>query len=79
MTLRMGKSLLSIRLREANVSRKKLAEKLGVTPAFITMVIAGKKHLTLERAVNIAIYLDCTVLDLYEWTEVHQPKAAREQ
>lgn len=53
------------RLKELNLSRTELANKLGVSKAFITKLLNGNPNLTIKTMVNIAKALDCNLeLDL---------------
>lgn len=53
------------RLKELNLSRTELANKLGVSKAFITKLLNGNPNLTIKTMVSIAKALDCNLeLDL---------------
>jgi transcriptional regulator with XRE-family HTH domain len=70
MALQIGRSLLRYRIKKARLTQKEFAKRLGVGQPFVTMIIKGERTLSLERAVNAAMILDCDVLDLYEWHDV---------
>lgn len=67
MALLMGRSLLKSRIKQAGLSQKEFANRLGVTESFVSMVITGERIFSFERAVNAAEILDCDVKDLHEW------------
>lgn len=75
MALLMGRSLLRLRIKQARYTQRRLARKLRVSEAFITLVANGERDLSLERAANIAHLLGCGVLDLYEWREIPDEEA----
>jgi transcriptional regulator with XRE-family HTH domain len=41
------------------VSKKELAEKMNVSPAFVTKMISGRNNFTLRTMVKVARALDC--------------------
>lgn len=47
------------RMEKLNLSRAKLAKKLGVSKPFITKVLNGNPNLTIKTMVAIAKALDC--------------------
>jgi len=46
------------RMRQLNVSRSKLASKIGVNPAYISKILRGDTNFSLETMVKIANALD---------------------
>lgn len=70
MALRMGKSLLRKRLRDANMKQSELAKLLGVTKGYVSMVVSGERTFSYQRAINAAAILECHPRDLNEWNEV---------
>ncbi|RDV30952.1 helix-turn-helix transcriptional regulator [Lysinibacillus capsici] len=61
------------RLRELlklnDMTQVELAEKLSITPQQIQHYIQNNRVMSLKVAKNIAEVLNCTIDDLYEWTE----------
>lgn len=54
------------KMDDMNVNRTNLAEKLGVSKAFITKLLNGNPNLTIKTMMSIAFALDCELnLDLY--------------
>lgn len=50
-----------------DMKQAEFARRLGVSDSFISKVIRGEKHFSLEMAVNAAIILGCRPEDFYEW------------
>jgi transcriptional regulator with XRE-family HTH domain len=51
-----------VRLLERNrVTRSELAEKLGVSNAYITKLLNGNENLTIKQLVRLAVALGCTI------------------
>ena len=50
------------RMKELNISKSQLAEKLGVSPAFVTKLLRGTNNYTLQTMVKVARALDCEYL-----------------
>lgn len=48
-------------LHEKNMSKKDLAEKMDVTPAYITKIMRGNENLSMETIAKIAVALDCEI------------------
>jgi transcriptional regulator with XRE-family HTH domain len=70
MALRIGRSLLRFRIKEAGLTQRDFAKSLGVGESFVSMVISGEREFSHERAVNAAHILGCRVEQLNEWHEV---------
>ena len=58
-------------LRTRGITLAEIAEKLGILPATVSGVIAGRRSARVERKVAEAI--DTTVYDLFP-ERIHQPK-----
>ncbi|WP_165571674.1 helix-turn-helix transcriptional regulator [Cytobacillus praedii] len=65
----MLKSKIKIRLAELDMKQQDLAEELGVTKQSLNAWVNGRSIPTLEMAFKIAVKLDCTVDDLFTYTE----------
>ncbi|MFE4569991.1 helix-turn-helix transcriptional regulator [Paenibacillus chitinolyticus] len=67
MALRVGRSLLAIRLKDSKLSQREFARLLGVTESMVSMYISGERIMSLARARLAAHILNCYIEDLYEW------------
>ncbi|MBG9548548.1 helix-turn-helix transcriptional regulator [Cytobacillus firmus] len=68
MAYRIGKCLLSERLRQVGISQAQLAEQLKVTRQQVNKWTTNRQKMSLETAKNVAIILDLNSIDeLYEW------------
>ena len=70
MALRIGRSLLRKRIKEAGLTQREFAKRLGVKDSFVSMVISGDRTLSYERSINASEILDCHPKALSEWDEV---------
>lgn len=68
MAYRIGKCLLSERLRQVGMSQTQLAKHLGVTRQQVNKWVTDKQGMSMETAKRIAnlLNLECSD-DLYEW------------
>lgn len=53
-------------LEEKNLSQRSFARELGLSPSTLNMKINGKRHFTLEEAVQLAELLDLSLDGLKE-------------
>lgn len=53
-----------------DMTQTEFAKRLGVSDPFVSKLIKGEKHFSLELAVNAAYILNCLPEDLYEWNVV---------
>lgn len=67
MAYRIGKCLLSERLRLVGISQSQLAERLGVKRQQVSRWARDEQGMSLESAKNVATVLDCFIDDLFEW------------
>ncbi|PWW37428.1 helix-turn-helix protein [Paenibacillus pabuli] len=67
MVPRVGRSRLPILLKENNTTQSEFARKLGVTEAFISQIVAGKKKFSYDVAARAAFILGCTMEELHDW------------
>jgi DNA-binding XRE family transcriptional regulator len=70
MAFRVGKCLLRLRLKQAGINQKQLAERVDLSPQMISHFIAKRKTMSLEVAKSISIIVGCSIEDLYEWEHV---------
>ena len=63
----VGKCQLQTLLDRTGMSQQELALRLGVTRQQINKYIKGKAVMSYQVAYNIALILNCSMSDLYEW------------
>jgi transcriptional regulator with XRE-family HTH domain len=68
MAYRIGKCLLSERLRQVGMLQTELAERLGVSKQQVNKWATNRQGMSMETAKRIAtlLHLECSD-DLYEW------------
>jgi transcriptional regulator with XRE-family HTH domain len=66
MALRIGRSRLPELLKAKRKSQAEFARLLGVSEAFISQIIAGKRHFSYPVAAKAADILGCTMEDLHD-------------
>ena len=49
--------MLRLALRRRRWTRKRLAEKLGVSPPYVTALLSGRENLTLDQLERVATVL----------------------
>lgn len=64
---KVGKCLLSDRLKKGNLTQSRLAEMTDIPKSQISEYVNNKHVMSLESAKTIANVLDCTIEDLYQW------------
>lgn len=65
MSYMLGDCLLLDRLEEKGVSQAEFARAMKCSRSFVTQLIKGDAHMSLQFAINAAHYLGCRVTDLY--------------
>jgi DNA-binding XRE family transcriptional regulator len=70
MTVKVGRCLLKERLKEAKMSQKTLAQKVGKSKQRISDYANDRVQMSMATAREIAQVLGCHIDDLYEWIEV---------
>jgi DNA-binding Xre family transcriptional regulator len=57
--------------KHGKVKKKDLAERIGITPQYLSSILSGNKKVSkeIELLFKIAKELDCKVDDLYEYSE----------
>ncbi len=68
--LKVGKCLLSDRLKCADITQQELAEILHVQKSRISEYVNNKHVMNYETARNVSSILGCSMEDLYEWHTV---------
>ena len=71
MAYRIGKCLLTDRLRQIGMTQQQLAEKMGVSKQQVNRWCNDRQGMTMETAKNIAslVGLNCSD-ELYEWKRI---------
>lgn len=79
MAYRIGKCLLSDRLRQVGMSQIQLAERLEVTKQQVNKWATGRQRMSMETAKRIAaiLNLECGD-DLYEWIPTRKQEERHE-
>ncbi len=75
---RVGRCLLSLRLKEARMEQTELAYRLNVTKQQINKYATNRQRMSLETAKNISSILNCSIEDLYEWIWVEDEAGENE-
>lgn len=63
------KDRLSFMMRRANLTRRELAERAGLTEAAISYYMSERKTPSFKAIINLAYVLSCTVEDLIDYGE----------
>lgn len=66
MAISVGRSRLPELLTKRGLSQTKFAELLGVSDAFVSQVISGKRYFSYPLAIKAAHMLNCSSDDLHE-------------
>ncbi|MBU5214513.1 helix-turn-helix domain-containing protein [Heyndrickxia oleronia] len=75
MAYRIGKCLLSERLRQVGMSQAQLAEKMKVTRQQVNKWATDTQGMSLETAKNVSNILNLDKIDdLYEWIPTRNRK-----
>jgi DNA-binding XRE family transcriptional regulator len=69
---RVGRCLLSLRLKEAGMEQTELAFRLKVSKQQINKYVKNRQRMSLETAKNISSILGCSIEELYEWIWVEE-------
>jgi transcriptional regulator with XRE-family HTH domain len=72
MAYRIGRCLLSKRLRLVGMTQTQLAERLGVQRQQVSRWARNEQGMSLESAYNVATILDCYMDDLFEWIPIRK-------
>lgn len=67
---KVGKCLLSDRLKRADLTQAQLAELTDIPKSQISEYVNRKHVMSLETAINIARVLNCNIEELYQWESV---------
>ena len=68
--LKVGKCLLSDRLKYADISQQELAELMNMQKSRISEYVNNKHVMSYETAKNISVILGCSMDELYQWLTV---------
>lgn len=58
-----------------NMTQVEFARRIEVSESYVSKIISGEKHLSLEKAATGAFVLGIHAEDFYEW--IHAPKSKR--
>ncbi|WP_369993878.1 helix-turn-helix domain-containing protein [Paenibacillus sp. RC84] len=72
MALRIGRSRLPELLDSKGMTQAQLAQRLNLSDSFISKVVHGEKRLSLVKTREAAMFLNCYMDDLYEWTDTEE-------
>ncbi len=70
LSVALGRRIASIRSERLGVSPKQLAQRMGVSAAYLWRVEDGRQNLSLRNLARIAKALDVTLSDLVQEIEV---------
>ena len=59
--------------QQRNLTQEQLAEKVGVTPGFISLIEIGKRRVSLESLLSICTELEITLNELLVGNQLPQP------
>ena len=59
--------------QQKNLTQEQLAEKVGVTPGFISLIEIGKRRVSLESLLSICTELEITLNELLVGNQIPQP------
>ncbi len=59
--------------QQRNLTQEQLAEKVGVTPGFISLIEIGKRRVSLESLLSICAELEITLNELLVGNQLPQP------
>lgn len=59
--------------QQRNLTQKQLAEKVGVTPGFISLIEIGKRRVSLESLLSICTEVEITLNELLVGNQLPQP------
>lgn len=71
------KQMIGIRIgdlrKQKGLTQEKLAEKMGVSPKYLSSIERGKENPTLDMIINLAQSLDVGIADIFTFIEVEDP------
>ncbi|MDP5274378.1 helix-turn-helix domain-containing protein [Chengkuizengella axinellae] len=67
MALRFGRSRLPELIKANRTTQRELGKRLGFSESFVSQIISGKATLSLIKAKEASMILNCSIDDLYEW------------
>ncbi|MDK8182145.1 helix-turn-helix transcriptional regulator [Paenibacillus sp. UMB4589-SE434] len=74
MAFTQGRCLLKQRLKEAKMKQVVLAQKTGYSAQTISNYANNRSKMSAEVMKTIAVAIDCSMEDLYEWEMVRRRK-----
>lgn len=71
------KKMIGIRIgdlrKQKGLTQEKLAEKMGVSPKYLSSIERGKENPTLDMIINLAQSMDVEIADIFSFIEVEDP------
>jgi transcriptional regulator with XRE-family HTH domain len=71
------KKMIGIRIgdlrKQKGLTQEKLAEKMGVSPKYLSSIERGKENPTLTTIINLAQSMDVEISDIFTFIEVEDP------
>ncbi len=71
------KKMIGIRIgdlrKQKGLTQEKLAEKMGVSPKYLSSIERGKENPTLDMIIKLAQSLSVEIADLFTFIEVEDP------
>lgn len=59
--------------KQKGLTQEKLAEKMGVSPKYLSSIERGKENPTLDMIIKLAQSMDVEIADLFTFIEVEDP------
>lgn len=67
-SVRVAVNVLSI-LREKGMTKQELAERMGVSPQYVSRIVKGSENLTIETISKLEMALDCPLVSVLDYSE----------
>lgn len=71
------KKMIGIRIgelrKQKGLTQEKLAERMGVSPKYLSSIERGKENPTLTTIINLAQSMDVEIADIFTFLEVEDP------
>jgi transcriptional regulator with XRE-family HTH domain len=75
-----AKKLIGLRIKElrriSGLSQEKLAEKMGISPKYLSSIERGKENPTLDTFIKVAKALNLELMEIFDFS--HKGKSARD-
>lgn len=77
MAVKVGRCLLSKRLRENDMSQKDFADAMDMLESQVSDYVRNRKRMSLQTAASAAQVIGCHIDDLYEWIPIKKSERKR--